>query len=144
MPAPQATVFQNGRRKAYRPIPAGARRAAFESAVAAYERGDYFEAHELLEPAWRGTDDIAERELYQGLIKLAAAFVHGVRGNPRGIAKNLEGARARLGAALAAGAATGGIDLGALLADVDERLARLAADPDDRTIAAPDLWRAAR
>ena len=31
-----------------------------------------------------GTDDPAERELIQGLIKLAAADVHGVRGNPRG------------------------------------------------------------
>jgi predicted metal-dependent hydrolase len=143
MPAPQATVLQNGRRKAYRPIPAADRRAAFEAAVEAYERGDFFEAHELLEPAWMGTDDVAERELYQGLIKLAAAFVHGVRGNPRGIAKNLGGARARLATAHAADAPTGGIDLAALLADVDERLARLAADPDDRTLTAPILRRPA-
>ena len=27
--------------------------------LAAYERGDFFEAHELLEPAWMGTDDSA-------------------------------------------------------------------------------------
>jgi hypothetical protein len=143
MPASQATVLQNGRRKAYRPIPAADRRAAFEAAVEAYERGDFFEAHELLEPAWMGTDDVAERELYQGLIKLAAAFVHGVRGNPRGIAKNLEGARARLAAAHAADAPTGGIDIAALLADVDERLDRLATDPDDRTLTAPILRRPA-
>lgn len=144
MAAPQATVLQNGRRKAYRPIPAADRRAAFEAAVEAYERGDFFEAHELLEPAWMGTDDVGERELYQGLIKLAAAFVHGVRGNPRGIAKNLEGARARLGTALAAGTPTGGIDLAALLADIDGRLSRLAADADDRTLTAPILRRRAR
>lgn len=144
MPAPQATVLQNGRRKAYRPIPAADRATAFETAVAAYERGDYFEAHELLEPAWMGTNDLAERELYQGLIKLAAAFVHGVRGNPRGIAKNLAGARERLAAALAADAPSGGIDLVGLLAEIDERLARLAADPDDRTTTAPTLRRPAR
>jgi predicted metal-dependent hydrolase len=144
MPARQATVLQNGRRKAYRPIAAADRRAAFEAAVAAYGRGDYFEAHELLEPAWMGTDDLAERELYQGLIKLAAAFVHGVRGNPRGVAKNLDGAQHRLTAALAADAPAGGIDLAALITDVDERLAALAADPDDRTTTAPILRRPAR
>jgi hypothetical protein len=144
MAVPQATVLQNGRPKAYRPIPAADRRAAFEAALAAYGRGDYFEAHELLEPAWMGTDDLAERELYQGLIKLAAAFVHGVRGNPRGIAKNLEGARARLAAALAAGSAPGGIDLVALVADIDERLADLTAEPDNRTTTAPIVRRTAR
>ena len=41
-----------------------------------------------------GTDDLAERALHQGLIKLAAAYVHAVRDNPTGIAKNLAGARA--------------------------------------------------
>ena len=64
--------------------------------LAAYERGDFFEAHELLEPAWMGTDDPAERAVLQGLIKLAAAYVHDVRGNPAGIRKNLDGARSRL------------------------------------------------
>jgi hypothetical protein len=143
MPSSGATVLQNGRRKAYRPIPAAERRMAFEAALAAYDRGDYFEAHELLEPAWMGTNVTAERELYQGLIKLAAAYVHGVRGNPRGIAKNLVGARARLAAALATGASSGGIDLVTLLRDVDERLEVLAADPDDDTTSAPVLRRRA-
>ena len=138
------TILQGGRAKAYRPIPAADRQAAFEAAIAAYERGDYFEAHELLEPAWMGTADIGERELYQGLIKVAAAFVHGVRGNPRGIARNLEGARARLVSAMDAGAAAGDIDLVALVNDVDDRLARLVADPTDQTLTAPALTRTAR
>ena len=43
-----------------------------------------------------GTDVPADRALLQGLIKLAAAYVHAVRGNPAGIVRNLEGARARL------------------------------------------------
>lgn len=137
------TVVQGGRAKAYRPIPAADRKTAFRAALAAYERGDYFLAHELLEPAWMGTDDLPERELYQGLIKLAAAFVHGVRGNPRGIAKNLEGARPRLAAALAAGT-TGGLDLDDLLAAIDDRQARLAADPDASTIDPPRLRRTTR
>ena len=129
-----ATVLQDGRAKAYRPKPPAERAAAFEAGLAAYDRGDFFLAHELLEPAWMGTADIGERELYQGLIKLAAAYVHDVRGNPLGVAKNLEGARARLDAARKAGF-DGGIDLDDLIASVDARLAAgEAADDDPPTV----------
>jgi len=134
------TIVQGGRRKAYRPIPAPERRRALEAGIAAYERGDFFEAHEILEPAWMGTDDLAERELLQGLIKLAAAFVHGVRGNPLGIARNLAGARDRLAAAIgSSAAAASGIDVEALVAAVDDRIARLAAAPGDPAIDPPRL-----
>ena len=141
-----ATIVQTGgRAKAYRPLPDADRRAAFEEAVAAYGRGDFFEAHELLEPAWMGASDLAERDLDQGLIKLAAAFVHGVRGNPRGIQRNLEGARERLVLAVGTPAeVASGLDVAALVAAVDERLARLAADPTDWTIEPPVLPRRIR
>jgi predicted metal-dependent hydrolase len=140
-----ATVLQNGRAKAYRPLPAAARRHAYDEALAAYERGDFFETHELLEPAWMGTDDPAERALHQGLIKLAAAFVHGVRGTPAGIAKNLAGARERLAEAVgSAPAAASGLDLAVLLDAIDDRLAQLAADPSDPAIEAPALPRTDR
>ncbi len=136
------TVLQGGRAKAYRPLPEPDRRAAYDEALAAYERGDFFEAHELLEPAWMGSDDLAERELHQGLIKLAAGFVHGVRGNPLGIAKNLRGARDHLAGAVGTDAeAWSGLDLEALIAAIDERLARLAADPTDASIDPPPLPR---
>ena len=72
-----------------------------------------------------GTDDLAERALHQGLIKVAAAYVHAGRGNPPGIAKNLAGARRHLALAGPVAAAWG-IDLAGLLADVDARL----ADPE--------------
>ena len=101
---------------------AAERRAAFESGLDAYDRGDVFLAHELLEPAWMGTLDLPERELIQGLIKLAAAFVHAARGNPAGVAKNLRGARERLANAGDAGEPTG-VDVAALLGAVDQRLA---------------------
>jgi predicted metal-dependent hydrolase len=145
-PVPRAgTVLQGGRAKAYRPLPADDRRRAYDAALEAYDRGDFFETHELLEPAWMGTDDLAERALHQGLIKLAAAFVHGVRGNPSGIAKNLVGARERLAEAVGTPAAAGsGLDVAALVAAIDERLARLAADPTDASIEAPTLPRLAR
>jgi hypothetical protein len=141
-PSRPATILQGDRRKAYRPLPPDARRHAYEEALAAYERGDYFEAHELLEPAWMGTDDLAERALHQGLIKLAAAYVHGVRGNPLGIAKNLTGARDHLSRAVGTAAeAWSGLDLTVLLAAIDERLGRLAADPTTVDLDAPALPR---
>jgi len=144
MTGSRTVVGRDGRNKAYRPLPAADRAAALGAGLAAYERGDYFESHELLEPAWMGTDDLAERSLLQGLIKLAAAYVHGVRGNPRGIARNLEGARERLADAHADGRHTAGLDLADLIAAIDDRLAQLATDPDHEPIDAPVLRRSAQ
>lgn len=141
--ASRTTVLQAGRRKAYRPLPSGVRRTAFAAGIAAYEAGDYFLAHELLEPAWMGTDDPVERDVHQGLIKLAAAFVHGARGNPLGIAKNLRGARERLAAAAAAEPAhlratlealDADLDLVAIVEQVDAHLACLESDPGLATV----------
>jgi hypothetical protein len=97
--------------------------------LAAYERGDFFLAHEDLEPAWMGSSDVAERAVLQGLIKLAAAYVHAVRGNPRGVERNLDGARQRLLEPGAAEAAAGidGLDVAGLVEDIDLRLAELRA-----------------
>ena len=137
----QTVVGRDGRAKAYRPLPAAERATALGEGLAAYDRGDFFEAHELLEPAWMGTDDLAERDLLQGLIKLAAAYVHAVRGNPRGIETNLTGARERLAEARSDGRHTGGLDLDSLLAEIDVRLAQLAAHPDRLPDGAPLLRR---
>jgi predicted metal-dependent hydrolase len=117
---------------------AAERGEAFEAGIAAYARGDFFEAHELLEPAWMGTADLPERELIQGLIKLAAAFVHDARSNAAGIEKNLRGARERLANAGPAGAQTG-IDLPALLEAIDRRLAERprVGDPTIEIVRAP-------
>jgi uncharacterized protein len=122
-------VDADGRAKAYRPLGAIDRTAAVIAGMQAYDAGDFFEAHELMEPAWMGTDDPAERELIQGLIKLAAADVHGVRGNPRGVARNLEGARDRL-RRVPDGDAIAGLrfDLPDVLEAIDGRLAELAAE----------------
>ena len=141
MTVPRTVVGRDGRAKAYRPLPLAQRRAALEAGVAAYEAGDFFEAHELLEPAWMGTADLGERSFLQGLIKLSAAYVHGVRGNPAGIAQNLTGARDRLAEAIDAGTFTEGIDLPALVADIDARLTELAAGPDAARLDPPRLHR---
>ncbi len=142
MTARPATVVQGGRRKAWRPLPDMDREAAFRAGVAAYAAGDFFAAHEHLEPAWMGTDDPAERDLHQGLIKLAAAYVHAVRGNPLGMVKNLRGARDRLASAAAAASDTRGLDLDALVFQVDARLERLRLEPDVARVDPPPLpWR---
>ena len=127
----QVVVGEDGRAKAYRPLPEGERIAAVVAGLEAYGSGDFFEAHELMEPAWMGTDDLAERNLIQGLIKVAAADVHAARGNPAGIRRNLEGARDRLRSG-ASGSITGvDVDVAALLGAIDARLAGAAelSDP---------------
>ena len=134
-------VGRDGRAKAYRPLPEAERAAARAAGLAAYRRGDFFEAHEELEPAWMGTDDSAERALLQGLIKVAAAYVHDARGNPPGIARNLVGARALLLQASTDGPAVNvaDIDIGALIEAIDLRLDDLSAHPDDPTLGPPIL-----
>ncbi len=124
------TVIERGRAKAYRPLPTATRWAALVAGLAAYDRGDYFLAHELLEPAWMGAADAGERALHSGLIKLAAAGVHASRGNPAGVTKNLVGARQRLttvGHAAVPEAAL--LDLPGLIAAIDARLAAQVARP---------------
>ena len=121
-PDERRTIVQRGRAKAYRPLPPERRNEILGEGLAAYDRGDFFLAHELLEPAWMGASEPAERDLYQGLIKLAAAFVHRERGNPAGVRKNLVGARERLADAVGAGVPAG-IDVPAIVTEIDAALA---------------------
>ena len=139
-------VGRDGRAKAYRPLPEAQRSAALAAGLAAYDRGDFFEAHEDLEPAWMGTDDLAERALLQGLIKVAAAYVHDVRGNPAGITRNLEGARTLLVEAATDGPAVNvaRLDIDDLVAAIDLRLADLVAHPNEPHLGPPILRRSAR
>ena len=130
-PVRAGMVRQGDRDKAYRPLPLEARRAALTRASPP-TTGEYFAAHEALEPAWMGTDDLPERALHQGLIKVAAAYVHAGRGNATGIAKNLAGAR-RLLALAEPAASAWGVDLPALVADIDVRLGQ----PDLAPVAPP-------
>ncbi len=59
------------------------------------DRGLAFNAHEVLEAAWKnGPDD--ERMLWQGLAQLAVGITHVQRGNVKGAATLLRRASARL------------------------------------------------
>lgn len=136
MSGDRRTVRQGDRLKAYRPIPLEERRRALAEGLAAYDRADFFEAHELLEPAWMGTDDLGERALLQGLIKVAAAFVHWTRGNATGVAKNLSGARDRL---LTPGATQAGLDVGIDVVELLDRIDDSFVVPDVGPIAIPRI-----
>jgi predicted metal-dependent hydrolase len=53
-----------------------------EQGRAAFNRGEYFEAHELWEEAWRELEG-AERIVVQGLIQIAAGLHHLQQRRPR-------------------------------------------------------------
>ena len=142
---PDERVIQlDGRSKVYRPLPIDERRAAVLDGLALYADGEPYEAHEAWEPAWMGTDDLGERALLQGLIKLAAAAVHDERGNPPGVVRNLEGALERLESAADAGvtAAPGmDVDLTSLIGDASAWLE--VARRGERQDPVPIPWRPA-
>jgi uncharacterized protein len=58
-------------------------------------RGEYFEAHELLEDAWRAAEP-AEKDFFQGLVHVAVAWHHAGRGNRPGCERQLAKAQRRL------------------------------------------------
>lgn len=53
--------------------------------VELFNAGSYWESHEVLETPWRAN----RSPFYKGMIIYASAFVHGQRGNPRGVRKQL-------------------------------------------------------
>ncbi len=54
--------------------------------IALFNHGEYFEAHEALEDAWR--DEESEiRDLYRGILQIAVAYLHITRGNYAGAVK---------------------------------------------------------
>jgi hypothetical protein len=48
-----------------------------------FNRGEFFDAHEVLEEVWRAAL-APEKAFVQGLIQISVAFVHHSRGNVRG------------------------------------------------------------
>jgi uncharacterized protein len=83
-------------------------------------RGDYFEAHEELELAWRGAAD-EERDFFQGLVHVTVAWYQAGRGRTTGCRRQLEKAARRLERYAPAHR---GVDVASLLSQV------AAAEPD--------------
>ncbi|HEY8171911.1 MAG TPA: DUF309 domain-containing protein [Dehalococcoidia bacterium] len=67
----------------------------FYNAVDEFNHGWYFESHETLEDLWMVTP-WPERQFFQGIIQLAAAFVHFARREYAGIFKLLDAASDKL------------------------------------------------
>jgi hypothetical protein len=67
----------------------------WRAGLALLRRGEWFEAHELLEAPWRELPAGPVREAVQGTIQAAVALEHLRRGNPVGAEKVWARARAR-------------------------------------------------
>jgi predicted metal-dependent hydrolase len=63
--------------------------------IAEFNRGEFFACHETLELLWK-EERAPVRELYQGIIQIAAGLHHLTRGNHRGVVTLLERGLARL------------------------------------------------
>ena len=88
------------------------------------DRGLAFNAHEVLEAAWKN-GPAGERTLWQGLAQLAVGFTHVQRGNISGACALLDRAAARL---TASGRPTPyGIDADGLVGHADRLIADLRA-----------------
>jgi predicted metal-dependent hydrolase len=67
----------------------------FYRAIDEFNAGWYFESHETLEDLWMVTP-YPERQFFQGVIQLAAAFVHFARREYAGIFKLLDASEEKL------------------------------------------------
>lgn len=108
------------------------RRELIEEGINLFNRGEYFAAHEAWEEVWRSTTP-EPRDLFQGLVQLAAAFHHlHARKRPDVARRVLGKARDRLACVVGVGE---GFDIAALLAELeqwDEWLTLAAAIPPPR------------
>lgn len=75
--------------------PAGDHDAALDAFIALYGAGRWFDAHEVLEEAWRRSAE-PPMPFLQGLIQWAVAFEHHRRGNAHGARALLDRALANL------------------------------------------------
>jgi predicted metal-dependent hydrolase len=105
----------------------------YERGLALIRVGEYFEAHEELEIAWRAAEP-AERDFLQGLVHVAVAWYQARRGNRVGCERQLEKATRRLGAYAPEHR---GLDVAAVLASV--RVAQTAVGAGSLQLRPPDL-----
>ncbi len=91
------------------------------------DRGLAFNAHEVLEGAWKSCPD-SERMLWQGLAQLAVGITHIQRGNTKGALTLLERAAERIG--YHDGPAPYGIDATELISYAHQLIAELRLGTD--------------
>ncbi len=69
--------------------------ARYLAGIAAFNRGDYFEAHEVWEELWKDCPP-QERLFIQSLIQAAVALYHWSRTNPAGASRLLAAGREKM------------------------------------------------
>lgn len=104
------------------------RLSEFYRAIEEFNDGYYFESHETLEDLWMVTP-LPARTFFQGVIQLAAAFVHLYRREYPGIVKLLDAAIDKLSDFRPK---QFGIDVSALVADASRAREAIAALGEDR------------
>ena len=62
---------------------------AYLEFIRQFDARNHWRAHEVLAELWRATAEPERRRFYQGLIQLAAAFIHAERGNMKGVQRLL-------------------------------------------------------
>ena len=89
---------------------------AYRHGLQLFNRGEFFEAHEVLEDVWRAAA-IEDRRFLQGLIQIAVALHHHSTGNVTGCRSVLARACRNLSSYAPE---YGGLDLAAVLAELDQ------------------------
>jgi hypothetical protein len=107
------------------PLPPG---PTIDTARTLLVEGRPFSAHEVFEARWKDAP-VVERELWQGLAQLCVGNTHRERGNVKGARTLWSRARRRLSGYAATDEPRYGLDLGALVDWIDQRLAELDEDP---------------
>ena len=94
--------------------------------VLLFNRGDFFEAHEVWETLWMDTP-APEKKFYQGLIQAAVGLCHFANGNLRGAAKLYASSRDYMAPF---GSPYLGLDTAAFWTQMERCFAALLAQPD--------------
>jgi predicted metal-dependent hydrolase len=94
--------------------------------VALFNRGEFFECHEVLEELWKA-ERRPIRDLFQGIIQIAVGLHHLKRGNRRGALFGLNHGAVRVARF---GPSCFGLDIRHLLDDVQVVLAQIETGPE--------------
>lgn len=108
----------------------GERLAELHRAIDEFNHGWYFESHETLEDLWMVTP-LPERTFMQGIIQLAAAFVHFARREYPGIFKLLDASSEKL---REFAPSCFGVEVAALLDDIARARAEIEALGPERFV----------
>ena len=108
---------------------------AHDAAIAFFDEGNYFGAHEAWETCWARCKGTGDEEFFKGLAQLGAGYTHWMRGNAHGADALLGRALERIGRH---GSPHRGIDIASFMTQV-EALRVAAARCEDAHTPLPDL-----